>query len=103
MVGIIVDGDNHFIVRGPRPTPDQVRELVLHWSLIRIGAAAPPHLREWSISAKEFREDLVWAYRMETPVAAQPAVEQLLCELEARGVHATPVPRSLSAPPPTAD
>ena len=39
MVGILVHGDNHFIVRGPLPDRD-TRNLrsPKHWSLIRIGS-----------------------------------------------------------------
>ena len=40
MVGILVHGDNHFIVRGPLPDRDVARALVRHWSIIQIGATA---------------------------------------------------------------
>jgi hypothetical protein len=38
MVGILVHGDNHLIVRGPLPDPVVAVALVRHWSLIQIGA-----------------------------------------------------------------
>src|SRR5690242_6333192 len=57
-VGILVHGDNHFIVRGPAPDWETALALVRHWSLIRIGANTPAALRSWRISTKEFREDL---------------------------------------------
>jgi len=37
MVGILVHGDNHFIVRGPLPDRDLARALIRHWSIIQIG------------------------------------------------------------------
>ena len=36
MVGILVHGDNHFIVRGPLPDRDAARALIRHWSIIQI-------------------------------------------------------------------
>jgi hypothetical protein len=45
MVGILVHGDNHFIVRGPSPNRDVALALVRHWSLIQIGATMPPAVR----------------------------------------------------------
>jgi hypothetical protein len=34
MVGILVHGDNHFIVRGPLPDREGALALVRHWSLM---------------------------------------------------------------------
>ena len=87
MTGILVHGDNHFIVRGPLPSPATAVELARHWSLIRIGAATIPHLQKWSITTKEFRENLKWAVVLSTESSMQPAVEQLLLELESRAVE----------------
>ena len=86
-VGILVHGDNHFIVRGPRPDEEVARALVRHWSLIRIGAETPPELRAWCISSKEFRENLEWAVIAPGEGARNPAVEALLAELRERGVE----------------
>jgi len=85
-LGILVHGDNHFIVRGPQPDPETALELVRHWSIIRIGTAAPSHLSAWRISTKEFREDLEWAIVVP---AGEPstAVAILLEELEQRGIR----------------
>ncbi len=44
MVGILVHGDNHFIVSGPRPSLKVARELAEHWSIIQIGGTTPPAL-----------------------------------------------------------
>jgi hydrogenase maturation protease len=86
MLGILVHGDNHFIVRGPRPDRETALALVHHWSLIRIGGETPAALRSWRISTKEFREDLEWAIVVPDGRAASPAVEVLLEELRARGI-----------------
>jgi hypothetical protein len=58
MVGVLVHGDNHFIVRGRLPDRDVARALIRHWSIIQIGATTPPSLEKWRISTKECREDL---------------------------------------------
>ena len=86
MLGILVQGDNHFIVRGPRPDRATALALARHGSLIRIGAATPPALAPWGISTREFREDLEWAVVVPGEGETSPAVSQLLGELRARGV-----------------
>jgi hypothetical protein len=86
MVGILVHGDNHFIVRGSLPDRDVARSLIRHWSIIQIGATTPPSLEEWRISTKEFREDLEWAVIVPGDSETSPAVTQLLDELSARGI-----------------
>ena len=87
MVGILVFGDNHLIVRGPKPDRATALLLVKHWSLIQVGAETPSALRPWSISHREFREDLEWAVM--APGDGEPgvAVVQLLNELSARGIE----------------
>jgi hypothetical protein len=64
MVGILVHGDNHFIVRGPMPSWETALDLTRHWSLIQIGASTPPALDSWQIVTREFRENLEWAVVM---------------------------------------
>jgi hypothetical protein len=86
MLGILVHGDNHFIVRGPLPSSETSRALARHWSLIEIGAATPPFLAQWSISSREFRENLEWAVMAPGEGETSPAVVELLNELSARGV-----------------
>lgn len=86
MLGILVQGDNHFIVRGPRPDRATVLALARHWSLIRIGAATPAALAPWRISTREFREDLEWAAIVPGDGETSPAVAQLLGELRERGI-----------------
>jgi hypothetical protein len=85
-IGILVHGDNHFIVRGPLPSRACAIALVRHWSIIRIGAQTPPHLDRWRISAKEFRENLEWAVRVPGDGETTAAVAQLLAELTSRGI-----------------
>jgi hypothetical protein len=86
MLGILVHGDNHFIVRGPQPSQAESLALARHWSLIRIGQATPPALQAWTISSREFRENLQWAAIQPGEGAMTPAVAQLLGELAARGI-----------------
>ncbi len=86
MPGILVHGDNHFIVRGPRPGRANALALVRHWSIIRIGQTTPLELAPWSITNREFRENLEWAILVPAETTPSPAVRQLLDELSARGV-----------------
>ena len=86
MVGILVVGDNHFIVRGPLPDRDTALALARHWSLIQIGQVTPIALQRWSISTREFRENLEWAVAIPGDGEITPAVAQLLAELSARGI-----------------
>lgn len=86
MLGILVHGDNHFIVRGPQPDRGTALELVRHWSVIQIGATTPAHLKTWTISTREFRENLEWAIVVAGERDVSPAVAQLLDELSARGI-----------------
>ena len=85
-VGILVHGDNHFIVRGPLPDQATALALTRHWSLIGIGAQTPPALHPWQISSKEFRENLQWAVVVPGEREMSAAVAQLLDELRARGI-----------------
>lgn len=86
MVGILVTGDNHFIVGGPCPSRAVALELVRHWSLISIGSETPQSLRPWRISTREFRENLEWAIVAPGDGEVTPVVLQLLEELRSRGV-----------------
>jgi hypothetical protein len=86
VVGILVHGDNHFIVRGPLPTLEIALALVRHWSVIQIGASTPPALARWQITSREFRENLEWAVLVPGAGDVSPAVMELLDELSARGI-----------------
>jgi hypothetical protein len=87
MVGILVHGDNHFIVRGRKPDGPTAQALVRHWSVIQIGGTTPAELAEWSISTKEFREELEWGMVVAGNGEMSPAVQQLLEEMTARGIQ----------------
>jgi hypothetical protein len=86
MTGILVFGDNHFIVSGPLPPPQLACALAQHWSIIQIGATTPPALEGWRIITREFRENLEWAVVIPGGGEISPAVTQLLKELSARGI-----------------
>jgi len=86
MTGILVCGDNHFVVRGPLPDRASALALARHWSIIQIGQLTPASLQSWSIVTRAFREDLVWAVVVPGEGEATQAVSQLLSELSARGI-----------------
>jgi hypothetical protein len=86
MIGILVHGDNHFIVRGPLPTRAEALALARHWSIIQIGQTTPTALEQWSISTREFRENLAWAVIVPGDGEIIPGVARLLEEISARGV-----------------
>jgi len=87
MIGILVCGDNHFIVGGPQPDRAAALALARHWSIIQIGRTTPPSLQNWSIVTRAFREDLAWAVIVPGDGEVTPAVAQLLKELSARGIE----------------
>lgn len=86
MVGILVHGDNHFIVRGPLPNRDVALALIRHCSLIQIGVTTPLELDQWYISSRELRENLEWAVVVPGDSEISPSVTQLLEELSSRGI-----------------
>jgi hypothetical protein len=102
MVGILVHGDNHFILSGPSPDDAAALAMARHWSIIRIsgqisgqvsgqisgqiGAEKSSSFGQWEIRTKEFRENLEWAVVVPGDREISPGVAQLLGELAARGV-----------------
>ena len=84
MLGILVHGDNHFIVAGPRPDRETALRLARQWSVIQIGGVAP--IPGWEIRTKAFREDLEWAVVAPGEADNSPAAVELLAELAARGI-----------------
>ncbi|MFZ0821565.1 MAG: hypothetical protein WAM91_15990 [Candidatus Acidiferrales bacterium] len=86
MLGILVIGNNHFIVRGPLPDSETALALARHWSLIQIGCKTPLALQQWRISTREFREDLEWAVIVPGDGEISSAVAQLLSEIARRGI-----------------
>jgi hypothetical protein len=87
MVGILVHGNNHFILSGPLPDEKNALALARHWSVIRIGEAPASSFGQWQIRSKEFRENLEWAVIVPGDREVSPVVEELLGELCTRGVN----------------
>jgi hypothetical protein len=87
MVGILVHGNDHFILSGPRPTEVDALALVRHWSVIRIGEPPSMALQKWQIRSKEFRENLEWAVIVPGDRDISPGVAKLLEELTARNIR----------------
>lgn len=89
-LGLLVYGDNHLVLRGPRPAQAEAREIVAHFGLslaqIRPQPDRSGEFREWRISLREFREELAWAVVLPAGTALSPAVRQLLDELAAREI-----------------
>jgi hypothetical protein len=86
MVGILVHGNNHFIISGPRPDESAALALARHWSVIQIGHPKSRSLEQWQIRTKEFRENLEWAVIVPADRELSPGVAELLAELSARGI-----------------
>ena len=89
-LGLLVYGDNHLVLRGPRPAQAEAQEIVAHFGLslaqIRPQPDRSGEFREWRISLREFREELAWAVVLPAGTALSPAVRQLLDELAAREI-----------------
>ena len=87
MVGILVHGNNHFILGGPRPDQREAFALARHFSLIQIGTPTAAAFEKWQIRDKEFRENLGWAVVVPGERGTSFGVLELLGELEARGIE----------------
>ena len=107
MLGILIHGDNHFIVQGPLPDRATAFALARHWSIIQIGQigqswpAMPDTLRGIQHHHRAaFREDLEWAVMVPGEGEVTPAVARLRDELEARGITIHDYsPRLFEGPP----
>ena len=86
MVGILVHGDNHFILSGPEPDEAAALALARHWSIIQIGDQKSLSFEQWQIRTKEFRENLEWAVIVPADRETSPGAAELLAELAARGI-----------------
>jgi hypothetical protein len=95
MVGILVHGDNHFILSGPEPDKASALALARHWSIIQIGDQKSLSFEQWQIRTKEFRENLEWAVVIPGDKGTSPEVSQLLAELSARGIAVRKIDRGL--------
>ncbi len=87
MVGILVHGNNHYILSGPCPSQAEALALARNWSLVQIAGVKPQKFGQWEIRNKEFRENLEWAVIVPGDRETSPAVAELLAELAARGVE----------------
>ncbi|WP_031498445.1 hypothetical protein [Bryobacter aggregatus] len=88
-LGLIVSGEDHFLVRGPACSVEMARTLVRRWTFLTpedLLGLSPPIPSEWKITTKEFREDIAWAIVLPAATEHTPAVAQLVAELRARGI-----------------
>jgi hypothetical protein len=46
MVGILVHGNNHYILSGPWPTAGEAVALARNWSVVQIGELKSPELND---------------------------------------------------------
>ena len=86
MVGILVCGNDHFILSGPEPTEEEAAHLANEFSLVEIGKPPVGAFGKWEIRNKEFRENLEWAVVVPADKEITRGVSQLLGELAERGV-----------------
>ena len=86
MVGILVYGNHHLILDGPRPTAAEALALARNWSVVQIGETKSQKFGKWEIRNKEFRENLEWAVIVPGDRETSAGVAELLAELRARGV-----------------
>ena len=86
MVGILVHGNNHFILSGAEPTEAEAIAMARHFSLVKIGEPVSNAFENWEIRNKEFRENLEWAVVVPGDAEVSRGVSQLLGEMAARGV-----------------
>ena len=92
LLGIIVFGEEHFLVRGPEPDAPMAAYLVRRWifpSTEDLLGTSPPIPAGWRITSSEFRENIVWAVHLSCTNAPNSAVAKLLEEIETRGVRIT--------------
>jgi hypothetical protein len=86
VVGILVHGNNHFILSGPTPDETEALRLVWHLSVTQIGEKKLLQHEKWQIRTKEFRENLEWAVVVPGDGEISAGEEQLLKEISTRGV-----------------
>ena len=87
MVGILVHGNTHYILSGPRPTAGEAVALARNWSVVQIGEAKSQKFEKWEIRNQEFRANLQWAVIVPGERETSPGVLELLAEMAARGVE----------------
>jgi hypothetical protein len=87
MLGILVHGDNHFILTGPMPDEASAVTMARHWSIVQIGGEKSARFEKWEIRTKEFRENLEWAVIVPGETGITAGVLKLLEEISARGIQ----------------
>jgi hypothetical protein len=87
MVGILVHGDNHFILNGPMPDEASAVKMARHWSIVQIGREKTARFQKWKIRTKEFRENLEWAVIVPGDSEITAGVLKLLEEISTRGIQ----------------
>lgn len=85
--GLLTHRDNHHILQGPCPTPDQARRLVFELEYPDPLRRSSPLLTEWTVLTRAFRDKLQWAVVVGNEESCGEAVRVLLKELAARGVQ----------------
>jgi hypothetical protein len=88
-LGLIVHGEDHFLIRGPKPDAAMAKYLVRRWifpSIEDLLGTSPPIPADWQITTSEFRENIEWTIVLSCAQSPSPAVAQLVAEVAARGV-----------------
>ena len=88
-LGLIVYGEDHFLIRGPKPDAVMARYLVRRWifpSIEDLLRTSPPIPADWQITTSEFRENIEWTIVLSCDQDPTAAVAQLVSEIAARGV-----------------
>ena len=86
MVGILVHGNNHFILGGPEPVEEEAIRIAREFSVVTIGKPVAVAFEKWQIRNKEFRENLDWAVVVPADSEISPSVSRLLAEVALRGI-----------------
>lgn len=85
--GLLTHRDNHHILQGPCPTPDQARRLVFELEYPDPLRQPSPLRAQWVVVSRAFRDQLEWAVVVGAEERCGEAVRVLLKELAARGVQ----------------
>jgi hypothetical protein len=86
MVGILVHGNNHFILSGQEPTEAEAIRVARGFSVVEIGKPVASAFEKWEIRNKEIQENLEWAVVVPADTEITKGVSRLLGELAERGV-----------------
>jgi hypothetical protein len=73
MVGILIHGNNHFILSGPLPDEAAPVAPVRNWSIVQIGEAKSSSFGEWEIRSKSFER--TWNGQSLSRATARPLQE----------------------------